>query len=140
MDIDEKFRGYIREPETKKLPQQKTIEKWTEEANNNPVLQENHLVVVNKTKHTFFKILAVMGIFLLIAIVVIGYVFAGYIRDGINNGSFRPQVNQDINPNIDANVNLTVPTANNNYNTINPSINIYPNITIKVDKIITNSS
>ena len=135
--IDDRFSGHIN-IKSNPLPKEKTIDEWKQEANENPILQENHLIVVNKTRHTFFKVMAFFGVLLLLSLAILGFLFAGYIKDGINNGSFQPIVNQNINSKVNATVELSAPTTNNN--NINPNINIYPNITINVAKLVTNSS
>ncbi len=84
------------------------------EANSNPLLQRNHLRVVNSNKHTFFKVLAVLFIvFLFGSSGFFGWATYTGKLDGIIQTNDNITVHTDVDINNDYKFN---PTTNNEFN------------------------
>lgn len=128
MDIDEKFKGYVKGQEeeidknykAKPLPKELTPDEWIDKVNKMDGVKDNNIVVVKGTKHTFYKVMTFL-FFLLILGGIGGVIYLGY------NGHLNNLISTTVNPYFNSTTNVDAPITNNN--NINPTIPIYNNIT-----------
>lgn len=129
------FNGHINEKNNRN--NEDYAETWKNEINKKDYMKENNFMIVRIQEYNFWKIITILC---LIIIITIGYL----LYTAVDNDKFKSEFNQNttIIPQFhnNATIELKSDTINNNQITLNPAINIYPNITVKIDKITCNST
>lgn len=121
-------------PRIKKLKEQLKVEEYKQEVKENPLLNRNGVIILNKNSHSFW-------IFFAMALFVIFLIFSYFLffTDKLDPYliKIRPSFNATINNNVTIN-----PTFNNPVSVDNRQgdTNIYLNATINAPNLVCNSS